>query len=448
MTPAKGHAKFQFLPRIRARRDHSHGSHLMNLQQLLAKPGLQVGSRRWFLRTGFAGVLSAPVLQARETKPAKKNSVILFWLSGGLSHLDSWDPKPASPAEVRGPFGSIPTNVPGIRVSEHLPLQAKIMDRLTLIRSVDCRASNHTPITMQAGNPHARRTDDGKDGGGFPSMGSVVAKFRGANDPALPPFVGLAESWKADVWGAGNLGNAYEPIPGKDLAGRMAVPAGMTIPQLQDRDELRRRIASVQRSVDTSGTADRMDGYSRRAFEMIVSGKAEKAFRIDEEPDRVRDSYGRDSIGEKALLARRLVEAGTTFVLVSGAWGYFDHHGDDVRWGGIEKGLKPLLPRIDRVIYSLINDLEARGLLDSFDDGPHDERVRTGTGDQQAGRPGPLDELHVHARGGRRPSPRADDRQHRREGVRHRGPPRRAFGLGRHRVQLHGHRHECSLGRP
>ena len=337
----------------------------MNLQQLLATPGLQVGSRRWFLRTGFAGVMSAPVLQARETKPAKKNAVILFWLSGGLSHLDSWDPKPAAPAEVRGPFGSIPTYVPGIRVSEHLPLQAKIMDRLTLIRSVNCRASNHTPITMQAGNPHARRTDDGKDGGGYPSMGSVVARFRGANDPALPPFVGLAESWKADVWGAGNLGNAYEPIPGQDLAGRMTVPAGMTIPQLQDRDELRRRIASVQRDVDTSGTADRMDGHSRRALDMIVSGKAEKAFRIDEEPDRVRDSYGRDSIGEKALLARRLVEAGTTFVLVSGAWGYFDHHGDDVRWGGIEKGLKPLLPRIDRVIYSLINDLEARGLLDS-----------------------------------------------------------------------------------
>lgn len=338
---------------------------MLNIHHLLTRPGVQVGSRRWFLRAGFAGVLSAPHLQARERKPANKSAVILFWLSGGLSHLDSWDPKPAAPAEVRGPFGSIPTNVSGIRVSEHLPLQAKIMDRLTLIRSVDCRASNHTPITMQAGNPHARRTDDGKDGGGYPSMGSVVARFHGPNDPSLPPFVGLAESWKADVWGAGNLGNAYEPIPGKDLAGRMTVPAGMTIPQLQDRDELRRRITRLQREVDTSGTANRMDGHSRRALDMIVSGKAEKAFRIDEESDRVRDSYGRDSIGEKALLARRLVEAGTTFVLVSGAWGYFDHHGDDVRWGGIEKGLKPLLPRIDGVIYSLINDLDARGLLDS-----------------------------------------------------------------------------------
>lgn len=332
----------------------------MNLHQLLANPGLQVGSRRWFLRTAFAGALAAPA--ARAAEPKRKTAVILFWLSGGLSHLDSWDPKPAAPAEVRGPFASIPTNVPGIRVCEHLPLQAKIMDRLALIRSVDCRASTHTPITLQAGNPHARRTDDGRDGGGYPSMGSVVAKFRGANDPALPPFVGLAESWKADVWGAGNLGSAFEPIPGKDLAGRMAVPAGLTIPQLQNRDDLRTRLGNFQRGVETSRG---MDDQARRAVDMIVSGKADRAFRIDEESDRVRDSYGRDSIGEKALLARRLVEAGTTFVLVSGAWGYFDHHGDDVRWGGIEKGLKPLLPRVDRVIYSLINDLHARGLLDT-----------------------------------------------------------------------------------
>src|SRR5262249_50089569 len=99
--------------------------------------------------------------------------------------------------------------------------------------------------------------------------------------------------------------------------------------------------------------------------DMVLSGKVQKAFDISQEPDSLRDAYGRISIGEKALLARRLVEAGSTFVLVSGAWGYFDHHGDEVRWGGIEKGLTPLLPTIDRVIYMLVNDLEARGLLDS-----------------------------------------------------------------------------------
>src|SRR5438132_11976751 len=92
------------------------------------------------------------------------------------------------------------------------------MDKLTLIRSVDCRASNHTPITMQAGNALARRTDDGRDGGGYPSMGSVAAKFRGSNVPGMPAFVGLADSWKSDMWGAGDMGGAYEPVNGKELA--------------------------------------------------------------------------------------------------------------------------------------------------------------------------------------------------------------------------------------
>lgn len=324
---------------------------------------LRVGSRRWFLQTGLAGLsLLAGRVTAKVSKP--KTSVILFWLSGGPSHIDMWDPKPDAPAEVRGPFGSIGTRVPGVRLSEHLPLQASIMDRLTILRSVDCRASDHTPITLQAGNPLARRTNDGKEGGGYPSMGSVAAKFRGPNHPAMPAFVGLADSWKSDVWGAGHLGSSYEPVPGKELSGRMALPAGVTVERLQDRDGMRRCFDGLSRQLDAD-TISRMDGNTRQALEMVVSGRAQKAFRLDEETDRLRDAYGRDSLGEKALLARRLVEAGSTFVLVSGAWGYFDHHGDDVRWGGIVRGLKPLLPRVDRVIYELVIDLSARGLLDS-----------------------------------------------------------------------------------
>ncbi|HLN26654.1 MAG TPA: DUF1501 domain-containing protein [Gemmataceae bacterium] len=334
---------------------------------------VRVGCRRWFLQTGIAGLagLSVPaLLQARDkaTMPgtsARRTSVILFWLSGGPSHLDMWDPKPAAPIEVRGPFGTIATRVPGVHLCEHLPLQARIMDRLTLIRSVDCRASDHTPITMQAGNPLARRTNDGKDGGGYPSMGSVTARFRGSNDPALPAFVGLADSWKADVWGAGHLGTAFEPVQGTKLAGRMALPPGISVSRLQDRENLRHQFDRLQADLDTGTTMARMDRYGLQAVEMVVSGKAQKAFRLDEEADRVRDSYGRDSLGEKALLARRLVEAGSTYVLVSGAWGYFDHHGDDVRWGGIVKGLKPLLPRVDQVLYALVNDLQARGLLET-----------------------------------------------------------------------------------
>jgi hypothetical protein len=334
---------------------------------------LRIGSRRWFLQTGLAGLagLSLPALlrgraeAASQGQPIRKTAVILFWLSGGPSHLDMWDPKPNAPREVRGPFKPIATKVPGIQVCEHLPLQARIMDKLTLIRSVDCRASNHTPITIQAGNALARRTDNGKDGDGYPSMGSIAAKFRGPNDADLPAFVGLADSWKADVWGAGHMGSAYEPVKGAELAGRLALPQGLSVARLQDREELRRQFDRLSRDLDRGDTMERIDHYGQQALDMVVSGKAQQAFRVDLESDRLRDAYGRDSLGEKALLARRLVEAGVTFVLVSGAWGYFDHHGDNVRWGGIIKGLKPLLPRIDNVVYTLVNDLEARGLLDT-----------------------------------------------------------------------------------
>jgi hypothetical protein len=108
----------------------------------------------------------------------------------------------------------------------------------------------------------------------------------------------------------------------------------------------------------------RMDDYQQQALEIVLSGQAQRAFCLDLEPDLVRDSYGRNSFGEKILLSRRLVEAGVTFVTVSPIFGYFDNHGDDVVWGGLIKGLKPLLPRLDQALYALVRDLEARGLID------------------------------------------------------------------------------------
>jgi len=334
---------------------------------------IHVGSRRWFLKAGMAGLgslalarpLAAAAPEALEAAARGDKSVILFWLSGGPSHIDMWDPKPAAPAEIRGPYRAISTQVPGIQVCEHLPLQAKIMDKLSILRSVDCSASNHTPITMQAGNPLARRTDDGNDGAGYPSMGSIAAKFRGPNRPGMPAFVGLADSWKADVWGAGHMGGDYEPLQGKELTGRLAMPRGIDVARLQDRHALRQQFDRLNRDLEKTSTLTSTDRYTHMAYDMVVSGKVQRAFDVTQESDTMRDAYGRQSIGEKALLARRLVEAGVTFVLVSGAWGYFDHHGDEVQWGGIEKGLTPLLPSVDRVMYALINDLEQRGLLDS-----------------------------------------------------------------------------------
>jgi hypothetical protein len=205
---------------------------------------LRVGStRRGFLQTGLAGLagvsmpslLQTQALAAATGKAKSKTNVILFWLSGGPSHIDMWDPKPDAPSEIRGPFGHISTKEPGIHVCEHLPLTAKIMDKLTLIRSVDCSASNHTPITMQACNPLAKRTNDGRDGGGWPSMGSIAAKFRGANAPGIPGYVALADSLPADIWGAGHMGGDFEPVSGKDLAGRLKLSEGLTIERLGNR---------------------------------------------------------------------------------------------------------------------------------------------------------------------------------------------------------------------
>jgi hypothetical protein len=338
-------------------------------------PGvLRVGSRRWFLQVGAAGLAGAASLSelaasqvAQQTAAAAgKRAVILFWLSGGPSHIDMWDPKPEAPSEIRGPYSTIPTKLPGVRFCEHLPLQASIADKLSIIRSVDCSASNHTPITMQAGNPLARRTDDGKDGAGYHSMGSVVAKFRGANDPDMPSFVGLAPAWKADVYESGHLGTSFAPVNGGDLAGKFGLPQGIQLDRLQNREGLRGQLDRLRRDLDLGSTLERSNQYSRQAYEMVVSGKVERAFKLDEEPASIRETYSKDSVGEKALLARRLVQSGVTFVLVSHRWGYFDHHGDNVPpWGGIQKGLTPILPTIDRALFALINDLEQQGLLDS-----------------------------------------------------------------------------------
>lgn len=331
---------------------------------------LRVHSRRWFLQAGLAGMgLSTlpQIANAGESNSpsADQKSVILFWLSGGPSQIDMWDPKPQAPQEIRSPFATIGTKLPGVAFTEHLPLQASIADKLSIIRSVDCSASNHTPITMQAGNPLARRTNDGKDGAGFPSMGSVCAKFRGANSKNMPAFVGLADSWAADVWEAGDMGQSFAPVKGNELAGKFRLPEGISSSRLSSRNELRKHFDALRTSIDLDGHMDRMDRHTQRAYEMSLSGQVEQAFDLSQESDQTRELYGKESVGQKALLARRLVEAGSSFVLVSGAWGYFDHHGDNVRWGGIEKGLKPLMPRVDRALYALVTDLEQRGLLDN-----------------------------------------------------------------------------------
>jgi len=334
---------------------------------------ISVGRRRWILRAGLAGIagLSLPQLaQAREASGQNGNSqratsVIQIWLSGGPSQIDMWDMKPEMPPEIRGPFKPVSTSVPGIQICEHMPLQAALMEKFAIIRSMDASASNHTPITFQAANPKAQRTEIGRQGGGYPSMGSVAAKFRGSNQAGMPPFVALANSLVADVYGAGDLGQQYAPLDGMRVDGKFSLPKGVEVPRLQDRDQLRRELDLFRRSADSSVEFQRQDRYTQEAFDLVLGGAAQKAFDLTSEPDSVRDRYGRDSFGDKALLARRLVDAGVTFVTMSDAWGHWDHHGDEVQWGGIAKGLTPMLPVLDRGLTALIEDLDQRGLLET-----------------------------------------------------------------------------------
>jgi len=334
---------------------------------------VKVGSRRWFLQAGLSGLagLSVPLLlqsraaAAGQGQPVRPTSVIQIWLSGGPSQIDSWDPKPEMPVEIRGPYQPIATSVPGISICEHLPLQAAMMDKFAIIRSMDASSSNHTPITFQAGNPRAQRTNTGRQGGGYPAMGSVAAKFHGANRPGMPPFVALANSLVSDIYGAGDLGQAYEPLDGVNVNGRFALPEGLAIERLQDRSQLRQKMDRFRTQVGNLPGFAEQDRYTHEALDLVLGGAAQRAFDIGLEPDATRNRFGRDSLGEKLLLARRLVEAGVTYVTLSDAWGHWDHHGDEVRWGGIVKGLTPMLPVLDRGITALVSDLDERGLLDN-----------------------------------------------------------------------------------
>lgn len=336
-------------------------------------PAVQIGRRRWMLQTGLTGIAGAwlpSVLRSRSAAASSGSasavrSVIQIWLSGGPSQIDMWDMKPEMSSEIRGPFRPISTSVPGIQICEHMPLQAKMMEDFAIIRSMDATSSNHTPITFQAGNPKAQRTEIGRQGGGYPSMGSVAARFRGPNQPGMPPYVALANSLVADIYGAGDLGQQYEPLDGMNVNGRFSLPAGVAVPRLQDRDLLRQQLDLFRSRTESSAGYQQQDRYTQEAFQLVLGGAAQKAFDLSQESDTTRDRYGRDSLGEKTLLARRLVESGVTWVTLSDAWGHWDHHGDEVQWGGILKGLTPMLPVLDRGVTALISDLKERGLLES-----------------------------------------------------------------------------------
>lgn len=347
-------------------------------------------SRRGFLRIGSLGIggLTLPNLlrmqaaAAADGRPVKKKAVILVWLAGGPSHIDMYDLKPAAPAEFRGEFRPVPTNVNGIEISEHLPLQAAMMDKLAIVRSGVHTNAGHGMGSqwMLTGYQPTIEVSDNI----YPAIGSVVGKLQGANDPALPAYVNLPRA--LGLGKAAYLGASYNPFspesdPNSDgfQVRNLKLPGRVDANRLDRRRSLLGQLDQIRRDIDLKGDIEGLDTFYRDALQMVTNDKAIKAFDIKQEDDTLRDAYGRNDLGQSCLLARRLVESGVSFVAVQ-AGGGWDTHGDNF------KQLKNnLLPKYDRAVATLVQDLYDRGRQDdvlvmSFGEFGRTPRINPGAG--------------------------------------------------------------------
>jgi hypothetical protein len=323
-------------------------------------------SRRTFLQVGALAIggLSLPGLLRLRAAAAPgtsipRKSVILIWLAGGPSHIDMYDLKPSAPAEFRGEFKPIATNVPGIQFGEHLPRQARIMDKLAVVRSAYHTNAGHGMGSqwMLTGYQPTIEVNDNI----YPSTGSVVAKMQGANEPGLPAYVNLPHV--LSLGKAAYLGASYNPFaPDSDpnSAGfqvrNLKLPGVVDARRLGRRRELLKDLDNIRRDIDTRGDVEGLDSFYREGLQMVTDTKAQRAFDIQREHPTLRDRYGRNDLGQCCLLARRLVEAGVSYVTVQ-AGGGWDTHADNF------KQLKnDLLPKYDKALATLVSDLCDRGL--------------------------------------------------------------------------------------
>lgn len=323
-------------------------------------------NRRTFLRVGglapfglsLSGYLRARAEPAAAKAPAKR--CILLWMQGGPSHIDSFDPKPEAPAEIRGEFGTIPTTLPGVRFADPLPMLAARADRLGIIRGHDPRNGSHgvADHLMMSGRPFNAALP-------FPCFGSVVAKERGYHEGMLP-FVQLGRSIDRRFNGgvAGFLGDQFNPFEAPDDPSSpsfrvrdLALASDAERVRLERRYTMLADLENYQATVESSDAVKARDEFYEKAHGIITGPRAKKAFDLASEPDRLRERYGRNSLGQGCLLARRLIEGGVQFVTVTdGGW---DTHTNNF------KSLKDrLLPHVDRGVSALLDDLEVRGLLD------------------------------------------------------------------------------------
>ncbi len=340
-------------------------------------------SRRGFLQAGLlgtAGLSLSELLRAEASgsvaEAKKGNSVIILWMRGGPSHIDMWDPKPDAPAEFRGEFGTATTRVPGIQLSDMLPMCGDVMDRWSIIRSLYHDNPGHSAGDQICftGYPPGRDPNENV----MPSCGSIVAEQLGHLTPELPSYVMIPRMVPGT--GAAHLGVAYKPfetqadpasggpfkLPNFELAG------GLTVNRLGTRRDLLRDLDSLRSGLDARGDMQALDRFGQQAWQILCSDAAQRAFDLDAEPDSIRQRYGfmpafdpgaADRCGapawsQRILLARRLVEAGVRLVTVDLRWW-------DTHVLGFDSLRRGFLPRFDRAYSALIEDLDQRGLMES-----------------------------------------------------------------------------------
>jgi len=338
--------------------------------------------RRSFVKAGVLGSMGlslADLFRAEAhatTGTARQPSVIILWMRGGPAHQDTWDPKPDAPVEYRGEFGTIPTSVPGVRLCDLLPRSAKLMNKWAIVRSLNHLDAGHSTgdqicFTGYNAGPMP-------DENVHPSCGSIVSKQLGHTVPHLPAYVMIPRMVPGT--GPAYLGVAHKPFEtqadpaqiGPFKVPNFELPSGITLERVGDRKGLIRSFDAVRRDVDTSGEFDAVDRYQQKAWDVLTSVAAREAFDLDKEPMAVREKYGFlpafdpkasnrcgcPAWSQRILLARRLVEAGVRLVTVDLRW-----------WDTHVKGFESLrlgfLERWDRAYTALIEDLDARGLLDS-----------------------------------------------------------------------------------
>jgi hypothetical protein len=344
-----------------------------------------VPDRRSFLKAGIlgaAGLSLADLLRAEARAPAPSEvdgrppSVIILWMRGGPSHIDMWDPKPDAPAEYRGEFGVRPSKVPGILLSDMLPMCGRVMDRWSIVRSLHHEDAGHSSgdqicFTGYNAGPNP-------DENVYPSCGSIVSKQLGHRTPTLPAYVMIPRLLPGA--GPGYLGVAHKPFetladpaqPGPFRVPNFNLPQAVTLERFGDRRALLRSFDGLRRDLDASGQLDALDRFGQKAIGILTSKAARDAFDLDREPAPLRERYGFmppfdpkaiDRCGapawsQRVLLARRLVEAGVRLVTVDLRW-----------WDTHVKGFESLrlgfLPRFDKAYSALIEDLDQRGLLES-----------------------------------------------------------------------------------